>query len=159
MPATAQTIPVTKTVFDLDIFDEVSLIKNLDFVPAENTSEVLERIGGDASKMLELLNEGLRAELVRNARSEKSGWHTFELDAEGEETEKVNGPYTGTPADMKAVNSLKLTLAKTVFGFSKEMTKPEKQKAKADAIEMIKSTPAIKAGLQKAAAKEAKVSE
>jgi hypothetical protein len=45
-----------------------------------------------------------------------------------------------------------LTLAKTVFGFSKSMSREEKSTAKDSALEMIKTTPAIKAGLQKSAA-------
>lgn len=152
MPTT-ETIKIQNTVFDLEAFEEITLVKSVDFVPAENTAEVLARVGNDAAKMLALLNEGLKEETRRNLRAEKTGWHTFVKDADGEDTGDVNGEYTGTPADMTSVNALKLTLAKTVFGYAKSMTPAEKQASKAAAIEMIKSTPAIKAGLQKSAAR------
>jgi hypothetical protein len=144
---------ITQTVFDLNTFDEVLLVKNVpDFIPAENMAEVLVRVGNDSAKVLELVNAGLKSnERAAIETNPQIPWHTFVLDAEGEPTKEINGVFTGTPADFDKVNSLRLTLAKTVFGYSKSMSKAEKSAAKDSAMEMIKTTPAIKAGLQKSA--------
>jgi hypothetical protein len=146
--------PIQKTVFDLDTMEDVTLVKAVpDFKPAENSHEVLARVGNDSAKMLELLNNGLRlAEREAVASDTAIPFHTFGVDENGEYTDEINGVFAGTIADIKAVNSLKLTLAKTVFGFTKNLSKDEKATAKANALEMIRSTPAIKAGLQKSAA-------
>lgn len=145
--------PITKTIFDLDTMEEVLLVKPVpDFVPAENSHEVLSRVGNDTTKMLKLLNDGLRLAERAAVAEGSEPWHTFVADENGEPSDEVNGVFTGTVADTKAVNALKLTLAKTVFGFSKNMSKDDKNFAKDAALEMIKSTPAIKAGLQKSAA-------
>lgn len=154
MPTTAiKQAPIQKTVFDLDTMEEVLLVKAVpDFKPAENSHEVLARVGNDSAKMLELLNNGLRLAEREAVADGKEPWHTFGVNDEGEYTDEVNGPFTGTIADSKAVNALKLTLAKTVFGFVKSLSKEEKAMAKSNALEMIKNTPTIKAGLQKSAA-------
>lgn len=144
--------PITKTVFDLTSFDEVTLVKVVpDFVPAENSAEVLARVGNDAVKLLALMNAGLKSAERDAVENDSSPWHTFKSDESGEPTKEVNGPFSGVPADSDKVNALKLTLAKTVFGYSKQMTKEEKAAAKTSAIEMIKTTPAIRAGLSKSA--------
>ena len=153
MPTAIKQSPITKTVFDLVSFDEVTLVKAVpDFVPAENTSEVLARVGNDSTVMLELLNAGLKERERDSVSTNSDPWHTYTLDADGEPTGEINGPFTGTPADMSAVNALQLTLAKTVFGYNKGMTKDEKRAAKNSALDMIKANDAIKAGLQKSAA-------
>jgi hypothetical protein len=145
--------PIQKTIFDLDSMEEVLLVKPVpDFIPAENSHEVLARVGNDTAKMLKLLNDGLRLAERAAVAEGSEPWHTFIADENGELTDDVNGVFTGTIADTKAVNALKLTLAKTVFGFAKSMSKEEKSAAKESALEMIKTTPAIKAGLQKSAA-------
>lgn len=153
MSTAVKQSPITRTVFDLDTFESVTLTKNVpDFVPAENTTEVLTRIGNDHNKMLELLNAGLKAAERDSVESNKEiPFLAAKLDDDGEETEELI-PYTGTPANPEKVNALKLTLAKTVFGYNKSMSKDEKKVAKESAIAMIKDTPAIKAGLQKSAA-------
>lgn len=151
--ATLKQAPIQKTVFDLDSMEEVLLVKAVpDFKEAESSHEVLARVNNDTAKMLKLLNDGLRLAEREQIASGSDPWHTFATNDEGEYTDEVNGAFTGTIADSKAVNALKLTLAKTVFGFSKSMSKEEKSAAKESALEMIKTTPAIKAGLQKSAA-------
>ena len=155
MPTTAiKQSPITKTVFDLNTFEEVTLTKNVpDFIPAENTTEVLARIGNDSAKMLELLNAGLKAEEREKVETDPSiPFLVPALNDEGEEIEGQLVPFTGAPANKEKVNALKLTLAKTVFGLTKGMTADEKREAKNQALEMIKATPTIKAGLQKSAA-------
>lgn len=143
---------VTREVFDLDTFDEVKLGKEYEFTPVTTIEEALAALGNDSAKLLEVLNDGMREEMRSQVRATSDGWRTFALDNDGEPTEDLNGEFAGTPADMKSVNALVLTLAKTVFGFSKELTKEQKRAAKESAKEMVKSNDAIKAGLRKSAA-------
>lgn len=145
--------PITKTVFDLDTMDEVTLVKIVpDFVPAENSAEVLARVGNDTAKLLEIMNDGLRSAERAAIETNSEPWHTYKVDESGEPTDEVNGEFSGKMADTTKVNSLVLTLAKTVFGYSKSMSKDEKRAAKSSALDMIKSNDAIKTGLQKSAA-------
>lgn len=139
-------VKVQRTIFDLAVMEEVTLAKEVDYTPVESTQEALQRLEGNAGKFLEIINEGLRAETRRQAGSDPADWRT--LTDEGE----VNGPFSGVVADIKAVNALVLTLAKTVFGYSKEMDKASKRTAKDSALSMIKNTEAIKEGLKKSAA-------
>ena len=145
--------PITRTIFDLSTMDEVTLVKAVpDFIPAENSAEVLARVGNDSIKLLAIMNDGLRAAEREAVANNTDPFHTYELDESGEPTDKVNGPFTGIAADSGKVNALVLTLAKTVFGYAKNLTKPEKKAAKESALEMIRTNDAIKAGLQKSAA-------
>jgi hypothetical protein len=142
----AEEIRVQKTLFDLDSFQEVTLVKMGSFSPVASTQEALARVSNDTAKFLELVNEGLRAEYQREIRGQANGWHS--LDDEGE----VNGEFSGTIADPKAVGALVLTLAKTVFGYSKDISADAKAQAKASAMAMIKGNDAIREGLKKSAA-------
>lgn len=141
---------IQKSVFDLDTMEEVTLVKTPPpMQEVTSIDELLARVGNDSTKMLKIVNDGLEDEYRKAfAENPEEAWHTF--DDEGE----PNGEFTGTIAEPKAVNSLILTLAKAVFGFSKEMTKDQKKAAKASAVEMIKTTEAIKDGLRKSAAKK-----
>lgn len=147
-------IEVRKTQFDLAQFDDVTLVKQGTFEPVsvENaTTEALQRLGGDSAKLAEVLNAGLKSMAMQTLRESADGWHTFELDSEGEPTDKVNGPFAGQLADIKVVNGLVLSLSKSVFGFNKDMSKDQKRAAKEQAKEFIKSNPAIREGLAKTA--------
>ena len=145
--------PITRTIFDLATMDEVTLVKAVpDFIPAENSAEVLARVGNDAVKLLAIMNDGLRAAEREAIANNSEPFHTYELDESGEPTDKINGPFSGIAADSTKVNALVLTLSKTVFGYAKSMTKEEKRAAKASALEMVRTNDAIKAGLQKSAA-------
>lgn len=145
-PTTNKTITVQRTVFDLDTMSDVLLIKEVAFSPVTNAQEALHRLGNDSSKLLAVINEGLEAEARRSAVSDNSIPYVQE-DEEGNKT-----PFAGTPADSKAVNSLVLTLAKTIFGYSKDSSPDQKRASKDKAFEMIKANEAIRAGLKENAA-------
>jgi len=138
---------IQKGVFDLDAFESVTLVKEVEFAPVESTEAALARLGNDAAKFLAIINEGLEAETRRIAREDTSDWRTLTDDDE------INGAFEGTMADEKAVNALVLTLAKTTFGYSKDADKGIKKAAKQMAMELIAATPVIKEGLRKSAAK------
>ncbi len=138
---------VQKTVFDLDSFDEILLVKEFEYTPVQTVEEALAALGNDSAKLLEVLNDGMRDAVRVQIRETNDGWHTYD----DEKPDEINGEFQGTVADPKSVNSLVLTLAKTVFGFSKDLSKEQKRAAKASAIEMIRANDAIKAGLRKSA--------
>lgn len=146
MPEQTNPIVVESTIFDLAAFEEVQVGKVIEYVPVTTIDEALAKLGNDSNKLLAVVNDGLLEEAKKNARKDPSGWHTFDDD------DKLNGPFDGQPADMKKVNSLVLTLAKTVFGFSKDLTKDQKRESKESAKSLIQGNEAMRAGLQKSAA-------
>lgn len=148
----SEEIRVQKTLFDLASFDDVLLVKVGQFEPVSDVKDALVRLNGDTAALNKVINDGLKARAMQDLRSTADGWHTFKTDAEGELTDEINGPFDGQVADSKKVGNLVLSLAKSVFGFTKSMSKDEKRAAKEQAMEMVKSTPAIRNGLAKTAA-------
>lgn len=146
------TIRVQKSLFDLDSFEEVTLVKEGDFTAPTSVQDALHRLGGDSGKLIAVIADGMKAEEMRKLRSTGDGWSTFKKDESGEDTTEINGAFTGKVADSKKVNTLVLTLAKSVFGFGKDMTKEQKKAAKDSAVDMIKNSPPIREGLAKTAA-------
>lgn len=142
----SQKLRVQRTIFDLDSFAEVTLAKEIDFAPVTSVQDALARLSNDSGKLISIVNEGLRAEARRIAGGDPRDWRSLNEDGD------VNGAFAGTVADPKAVNALVLTLAKTVFGYSQDLSKDQRQAAKDSAMGMIASTPAIKEGLKKSAA-------
>jgi hypothetical protein len=145
-PTESKTIPVQRSVFDLDTMTDVTLFKEVEFTPAMTTEEALKRVGNDAKKFLSIINEGLESETRRSAVNDPSIPWLQEND-EGEKS-----AFAGTPADSKAVNGLVLNLAKSVFGYTKEASPETKKAAKQSAMDMITSNDAIREGLKKNAA-------
>lgn len=143
-----ESIRVQKTVTDLDTFEDVTLVNTADFAPVAGDhfmKDALERLGNDHAKLRDVINDGLRAEAMRDLRDQKDGW-------KAEDEDGTLSDFSGTPADTKVVNQLVLTLAKTIFGYSKDLAAPAKKAAKESAMSMIKTTDAMKAGLKNSAA-------
>jgi len=145
---------VEKPVFDLSSFEDVTLVKPFEFLPPTDVNEALTRLGGDTAALMAVITSGMLDSYKSELRKTADGWHTYEEDADGEPTDKINGVFQGQVADSKKVNNLKLSLAKSVFGFEKGMSKEAKRAAKEQAAEMIKNTEAIRNGLAKTAASE-----
>lgn len=141
-----ESVKVQRTIFDLDSFKEVKVGKEIPFQAVASAEEALQRLGGSSEKFLGALNDGMRAELRREAAKNPADWRTY--DDEGD----INGAFTGTVADPKAVNALVLTLAKTIFGYSKDLDKDAKRKTKDSAMDFIKANEQVKEGLKKSAA-------
>lgn len=139
-------VPMQKTFFDLATFADVTLKKSFDFTPVASVDEALSRLGNDAKRLIEIVNEGLINEQRRTEYQNADGWQAVDEDGD------IVGPFTGVPADSKVVNDMVLKMAKYVFGYSKDMTAEQKRAAREQAIEFIKSNETIKAGLQKSAA-------
>lgn len=145
-PTAVQKVPLQNTIFDLDSMSEVTVQKTFEFQPALSVADALARIGNDQAKLLELINEGLIGEQRAKERVNPTGWQV--LNDEGE----TAGEFSGVQADVKKVNALVLTLAKTVFGYSKDLDAAGKASAKQSAMDMVKNTESIRNGLKKSAA-------
>jgi len=147
-PSTQETIRVQRTVTDLDTFEDVTLVNTATFTPVAGDKfmhDALARLGNDNRKLCDVINDGLRAEAMRDLREVKDGWKQEDEDG-------TLSDFSGTPADTKVVNQLVLTLAKTIFGYSKDLAAAAKKAAKESAMSMIKSNDAMKAGLKNSAA-------
>ena len=140
---TEQVINVTQKVMDLDTLTELTLVKQFTFTPVADAASALALLGNDAAKFMEIVNAGLKDFQRESVRENAEPWHTFAKDGEtGEESETINGPYTGTPVNMETVGPVVLNLAK-MFGFTKGASLEAKRAAKAKAWETIKASPAI----------------
>lgn len=150
VPSTAsesKTLTVQRTGLDLDSFEEKTLIKEVNFVPVKSAKEAVEKLGGDAEKFLRVINEGLESEARRNAIEDSSiPW--LEEDEESEE----KTVFSGTLADRKVVNGLILNLAKSLFGYKKEIPTEKKRAAKESAMNLIKGNEQMREGLKQNAA-------
>jgi hypothetical protein len=145
-PTNSITVKVQDSVFDLTSFDDVTLYKEFQYTPVTSAEEALARLGNDTDRLLKVINDGLIAEQKQVERANGEGW--IALDDEG----KPAGPFAGVRANGKAVGALVLTLAKSIFGFNKDMNKDQKRAAKESAMNFIRSNDQIRAGLQKSAA-------
>lgn len=139
-------ITVTSSVFDLDTMDEVSLVKTAEFSPATSAKEAMERLNNNPEAFLAAINEGLLTQAKQALKKDTSSpWQTVDEDG------KVVGAFSGTPANSKGVNTLILTLAKTIFGYAKDAKLEDKRAAKESALEMVRGNPQMKEGLKRSA--------
>lgn len=143
---TKMQIKSQKSMFALETMDEVTLVKTTEFAPVTTMKEFLDRLGNDTEKVLSVLNTGLQTE----TRKSLEGDDSIPWMQETDDGKLV--PFAGKTADSKQVGTLQLTLAKTVFGYSKDAPVEEKRAAKESALQMIRDTPKILEGLQKTAA-------
>lgn len=143
-----ETLRPQKTMFDLDTMEEVTAVKVIEFKPVADTKEALDRLGNDSAKFLEVINRGLRTEVQESAKADAS------IPWQVEDEEGKLSPFTGTPANMTGVNQLVLSLAKQVFGYSKDAPLEKKRAAKESAIKMIRESEPIREGLKRTAAIE-----
>lgn len=149
----AEKEAVQRTIFDLDTMAEVVVSKEHDVAPEiTSVEQALALLGHDTKRLFSIIQEGLTSEIKNKAGNEPDGW--FVADDEGDFTV----PFVGTRADIKAVNQLVLTLAKTALGWDKSMTKEQKADVKAKAMDAIKTTPLLRDGLKRTAALGAKAS-
>lgn len=143
-PASTKKVPLVKTVTNLDTFGDVTLRKEFLFSPVASLEEAAARLNNDTAKLLEVINDGLRAEAQRENRDSADGW--METDKDGNITDK---PFAGTIAHPKVVNAFVLNMAKTMFEYDNDAPKTERDAAKKAAIDFIKSQPKMVEGLKK----------
>lgn len=138
--------PIRKQVtrIDLATFEDVVLVKEAPPVKVASVEDGLAQVNGDTAKLVEVIAIGLRTLAGEKLVADSTiPWHTFKLDETGEETTEINGPYTGQAADSKVINPLILTLAKTMEGYGKHMSKDEKRTAKENTKAFIRDNPKL----------------
>lgn len=133
--------PTQKTVFDLQKFDDIKLVKQYDVPQRPSTvEEALAVLGNDQSRLLDIVHKGLVAAAGDAAYNDPSGWQIEQEDG-------TLAPYNGSYADeskTKLINGAVLNLAKLSAGGSWDtLPKEQKSKLKDAAVEVLRSTPAI----------------
>src|SRR5579872_3939957 len=98
----------TKSGIDLGSFEKVELFKKYPKPsPVTSVTDALARLGNDQTKLLSILDQGLQAEAARVARTEDSGWLTY--DENGAETSTL---YDGTLVSNEILNPTVLNFAR-----------------------------------------------
>lgn len=133
---------VTRTIFDIEQFDNVLVGKDVEFKDVTSTHEALERLGNDGTELINIINIGLQAKARKAAYEDNDGWHTFVDESKGAMSD-LNGEFTGTPVSVEGLNGLVLNLAKTVFGYNKATDAAGRKASKEQAMAYIKSQPVI----------------
>jgi hypothetical protein len=114
-----------------------------------SVAEASDRLQNNTNKLIEVINRGLRVEVMNAAAKDESiPWYV--VDEDGKVTDQV---FDGIPADEKIVNQLILTLAKSAFDYDKDAPIEERRAAKESAMQMIKDSPQIREGLRRKAEK------
>lgn len=147
----SEQIRIAKSIFDLETKKEVEVVKIGQFAPVKTMEEFVARLGNDSSKILEVVNDGLkefeRAALINS----DSPW--LEVTEEGE----IGEPFSGTPISTNKLDSFNRTvisMAKMMFGYpdgrlpktatkeEREAARTKKTEARDKAIDMVLSNPA-----------------
>lgn len=130
----------TQSVFDLDTKSDVTLYKRVTFEPVANTADALARVGNDSAAFLKIINDGLRSFTNEQAKADVS----IPWQAKDEEGNLI--PFSGTTITEEKSNQLAanvLSMAKMLFGYTKEMSRDEKRVAKQKAQDMLLANPAV----------------
>jgi hypothetical protein len=138
---------VTRTVFDLALFDDVKLTKQVQLPTKPATlEEALVAVGHDKEKLLAVIYEGLVADACDAAKGQIEG---FVLAEDGDAGE-AGQPYQGKYADEekgKKINLAILALAK-MNGYEKSLPAEKKAELKNEAIEFLRNSPKMLATIQ-----------
>lgn len=142
--STQATAKVTRTVFDLQAFDDVKLSKTVT-LPTKPTTleEALTACGNDSEKLLDVIHEGLVAETKSAAYDEIEGFNVVSEDG-------VETPYIGKFADDAKgdlINKAILALAK-INGYAKDLAPERKAELKKRATAFLRDNPAMLSSLQ-----------
>lgn len=125
---------VQRSGIDLSTFSEVTLKKVVPpMAPVASVEDALARVGNDSARLLAVITRGLQAEHDKAVLTDSSiPWRT--TNDEG----KLNGEFSGILADAKKVNAFVLVMAKTQFGFDKDLPKEAKAKSKEQARDFVR---------------------
>lgn len=148
MTPVVENLKVTKTVFDLQKFDDVKLVKEVP-APAKPGSlkEASEMLNNDTEKLLNIIYAGLVEDARENAQKDMSGFKVYDEDKEEKDFETYNGTFADEEKG-KLINAAVLSLAK-MQGYEKGKSREEKAALKEKAREFLRSTPAMLASIQK----------
>jgi|ERR1035438_294368 hypothetical protein len=156
-PSAATELRVTKTVFDLDSRDDVTVVKIGTSTPVTTMAEFTARLNNDSAIILAVINDGLAAYDREQLAADET--KTWQVESEDDKGATVYAPFAGTllseeKSKQLAVNVL--SMAKMLFGYAKDMVKGDvkanrdaKKLAKEKAAEMLLSNPAVIEALKK----------
>ncbi len=139
-PTGVKPLEVSRSVFDLDSKDDVTVVKIGSFTPVSTMAEFTARLGNDAAKILSVVNEGLEAYDREVLANNDQPW---QVKAEDGTLSNFSGTLLNEEGSKFFAASV-LNFAKMVFKYSKDMAggKEAKRKAKEQAADVLLSNPA-----------------
>lgn len=145
---TPRQLKVQRQFFDLDALENVTVGKMVPFVSVTSVEEALSEVGNDTKKLLNLINEGREAATRDAARATANGWYLMD-----DNNQPTKDTFEGTGVDPTSYNALRMTFAKTMFGYVSGRGLNDEQKkvneaARTGADDFIKNTPAIREKLK-----------
>lgn len=145
---TPQTKDVTKTVFDLSIFDDVKLTKSVQLpTPVTSVEQALAAVGNDSAALLAVINDGLAERAIETAKKDMSGFQVAEEIGDFKAGQIYEGKFAEGDKS-KQLNASVLNLAKAMNSSWDTLSADAKRTAKAAVSEMLRRNPAFLAGLQ-----------
>lgn len=140
-----ETRKTTMTVFDLQQFDDVKLVREVELpTKPETIEQALAHVGHDKEALLNVIYDGLCERAVEEAKKHPETFHVVTDDGESEDL------YTGTPVSEekgKAINLSVLNLAKAM-GYDKSLPLEKRKALKQAAFDALKGNPALITMLQ-----------
>lgn len=142
------------SVFDLQQFDDVKLVRFVD-MPAKPATiqEALAVLDNNTETLLNVIYDGLCERAVEAARKDLSTFKVLgeddKLPLAPKDIESLES-YTGTPVSEdkgKAINAAVTGIAKAL-GYNKDLPKEQKNALKQQALDFMKSSPAMLASIQ-----------
>ncbi len=147
--STVKQITSDKNVFDLSTKKYVTITKTGEFQPVTTMAEFTERLGNNASLILELANKALEVHAADALEADESKpWMVTDEAEDGTETLV---PFEGQALSAEKAKTLQASViqfAKLLFGYAKTMVPGDKEKnieaknaAKDQALAVILSAP------------------
>jgi hypothetical protein len=133
---------ITKSGLNGADFEPITLVRVENFEPVTDLSAALAAVGNDEKALLAVVNSGLQDRIRETARNSATGWHTYALNADGEPTKEVNGPFEGTLLDStveEKLNGAILAFAKMDEAYTAGTTKTEKSQNRKNAKESARA--------------------
>lgn len=139
-----------QTITDLQSFEQITVAKPVEFTPVTTAAEALARLSGNHEMFIGLLNAGLAAQTRNESKNDPNGWY---IVPEGSQSATLDydkaESFKGVLGDKELFNAGILNMAKSFFGYSKELSAEDKAKTKQQAIDMVKGNVVLLAGVQK----------
>lgn len=146
-PTTNGTKTTTRQVFDFATFDKVDLVKEFTLpVRPASVQDALAALNHDSSKLLDIIYKGLVAAAQDAAYNDLTGFRVVGED--GEPGDLYEGKCADTDGEkMKQINGAVLNIAK-MLGYDKSLSKEQKRAIKEQAMENLRSMPALMKSIQ-----------
>jgi len=146
---------VSKSVFDLSVFDDVDLVKPVVY-PAKPATldEAMAALNNDQDAIVEAIYKGICAQAKKDAVESNDGWLIKKVEEVEDGDDKITyEPFTGNPAKLsekkqKALTLAVLNIAKVTNGYDPSMTKEARKASRENAKKLIRESPAMLRSIQ-----------